>query len=73
MLIREAVQCPEEGVNLGKLRGFQGPPVPTGTKAESVILLLFLFSEKEWAITIPGLRSKMLAFDIFKMRELVTL
>lgn len=51
MLIREAVRCPEEGLRLGKLEGFQGPPVLMSAKAESVILLLFLFSERECAVT----------------------
>lgn len=51
MLIREAVQCPEEDIKLGKLEGFQGLPIVTSTKIESVILLLFLISERESAIT----------------------
>ena len=64
------LKCPEEGVNSGKLDGFQGLPVLMSTKAESVILLLFSFFLEGSALRRnPRVEIKML----FKVRKPVPL
>lgn len=65
MLIREAVQCPEEDIKLGKLEGFQGLPICDKHKNRVCdFTAVFNLREGERYYCIPGLRSKMQGFDI---------